>query len=191
MKDVVMIRLTLIEDQHDALITFYDTYHRLYVNKLLLMLCEGCLPLWPPTLAHFETTAPLTGARERKIVIRLSRDRYPIFWKFYKDLPYGARSVVIINLMNRYAQLAEADKRLMDSIYWRGSEIEQAVPMPPEPAITLAPGGDKAVSEPTGNSTPAETQQVGSLAGKVEGSQTVVEGPSFESDPLSGVTIDI
>lgn len=186
-----MIRLTLIENQHDALITFYDTYHRLYVNKLLLMLCEGCLPLYPPTLAHFETTAPVTGASERKIVIRLSRERYPTFWKFYKDLPYGARSVVIINLMNRYAQLAEADKRLMDNIYWRGSENEQAVPMPPEPAITMGPSGGNAVAEPTAISTPAETQPVGSVAGKGDGSQTVVEESKNETDPLSGVTIDI
>lgn len=39
-KDVVQIKAELYEHQHDALMTFYDTYPRLFVNKLLLRLCE-------------------------------------------------------------------------------------------------------------------------------------------------------
>jgi hypothetical protein len=138
MKDVVQIKAVLVENQHDALMSFYDSYPRLFVNKLLLKLCEGCLTEYPPSLAHFTTSQPAPDAKKRKVVIRLHKKLSPAFWDFYKELPHGARTVVLVNLMNHYAQLAEADMRLMDRVYWSsGPSLSSATLASTGPAITV------------------------------------------------------
>ena len=43
MKDTVQIKAGLVAGQHDALIDFYGRFNRLFVNKLLLKLCEGVI----------------------------------------------------------------------------------------------------------------------------------------------------
>lgn len=203
MKDVVQIKAELFEHQHDALMTFYDTYPRLFVNKLLLRLCEGCIPDYPPSLAQFTTSAPSPGAKKRKVVIRLSKSLSPAFWVFYKDLPYGARSVVIINLMNHYAQLAEADKRLMERVYWSGAAAASSVVLPnSEPAITSprASGEQAVVTKPAstselanfparGSGTEVEANAVAganSLGGNTSGSDL-----EEQDDPLSRVEVSL
>jgi hypothetical protein len=43
MKDKVQIKASVIAGHHDALIEFYGRFNRLFVNKLLLKLCEGVI----------------------------------------------------------------------------------------------------------------------------------------------------
>ena len=129
MKTTVQIKADLYEGQHDALIAFYNTYPRLIVSKLLLRLCEGCMPNFPPTLAQFESSPTPTDATARSVAIRLDKDEHPVFWRFYKDLPYGAKSIFIVNLMNHYAQLAEADRTLLESIFWSANANGSANPV--------------------------------------------------------------
>lgn len=126
MKDVIQIKTELVQFQHDALIAFYQTYPRLIVNKLLLRLCEGCLRMYPPTLADFIVTAPQPHAERRAVVIRISKAEFPEVWQFYVELPYGARAHVMLNIMNRHAQLAETDRTVLESAYWRRPEEQSS-----------------------------------------------------------------
>lgn len=136
MKDKVQIKANLFEGQHDALIDFYGRFNRLFVNKLLLKLCEGVIPDYEPSLALFQSSVPEGATVARKVAIRIEKDKHPLMWDFYKDLPYGSRTMVIVNLMNQYATLAEADPSIMENTYWsRRSDATQKVPS--EPAVQL------------------------------------------------------
>lgn len=55
MKDSVQIKGNLVAGEHDALIEFYMRFSRLFVNKLLLKLCEGVIPDYEPSLALFQS----------------------------------------------------------------------------------------------------------------------------------------
>ncbi|NVL48741.1 hypothetical protein F2S72_01870 [Pseudomonas syringae pv. actinidiae] len=118
MKETVQIKANLLEGQHDALIEFYGRFNRLFVNKLLLKLCEGVIPDYEPSLALFQSSVPEGAKVARKVAIRIEKDKHPLMWEFYKDLPYGSRTMVIVNLMNQYATLAEADPSIMENTYW-------------------------------------------------------------------------
>lgn len=118
MKDTVQIKASLIVGQHDALIEFYGRFNRLFVNKLLLKLCEGVINDYGPSLALFQSNVMGDVEVARKVAIRIEKDKHPLMWAFYKDLPYGSRTMVIINLMNHYATLAEADATIMEKTYW-------------------------------------------------------------------------
>ncbi|HBP1602297.1 TPA: hypothetical protein L5U90_003401 [Pseudomonas aeruginosa] len=124
MKDVVQIKAELFEGQHDALIAFYETYPRLFVNKLLLRLCEVLMPAYKPNLSFFTPHPEAPGAKSRKVAIRIERDQCPLFWEFYKELPYGSRKLVAINLMNHYVQMVEGDKQMLERVYWQGTMEE-------------------------------------------------------------------
>ncbi|MCV4077134.1 hypothetical protein OD785_23195, partial [Pseudomonas aeruginosa] len=76
MKDVVQIKAELFEGQHDALIAFYETYPRLFVNKLLLRLCEAFMPAYKPNLSFFRPHPAAPGAKSRKIAIRVRIPRH-------------------------------------------------------------------------------------------------------------------
>ena len=99
MKDTVQIKAGLVAGQHDALIDFYGRFNRLFVNKLLLKLCEGVIQDYEPSLALFQSSVPEGANVARKVAIRIEKDKHPRMWDFYKDLPYGSRTMVIINLM--------------------------------------------------------------------------------------------
>ena len=58
MKDTVQIKAGLVAGQHDALIDFYGRFNRLFVNKLLLKLCEGVIQDYEPSLALFQSSVP-------------------------------------------------------------------------------------------------------------------------------------
>lgn len=119
MKDTIQIKTELVQFQHDALLDFYKTYPRLIVNKLLLRLCEGCLPLYPPTLANFVFTEPMPSAERRSVVIRIQKAEFPSLWQFYTDLPHGARAYVMVNVFNSYVQHAETDRGVLEKAYWK------------------------------------------------------------------------
>lgn len=44
-----------------------------------------------------------------------------MFWQFYKELPYGSRVLVAINLMNHYVQMVEGDRQMLERVYWKGT----------------------------------------------------------------------
>lgn len=145
MKDVVQIKAELFEGQHDALIAFYETYPRLFVNKLLLRLCEAFMPAYKPNLSFFRPHPAAPGAKSRKIAIRVDKDLCPMFWQFYKELPYGSRVLVAINLMNHYVQMVEGDRQMLERVYWKGTledlpavatvQLAQREDVPVEPAL--------------------------------------------------------
>lgn len=124
MKDKLQIKTTLFEFQHDALMAFYETYPKMVANKVLLRLCEACLPIYPPTLAHFNCSEPKQDAKTRKVSIAFSKEESPLLWDFYNnELPHGARANVMTNILNAYAQYAEADKTILENAYWKKSIV--------------------------------------------------------------------
>lgn len=148
MKDVIQVKTLLVEHQHDALLQFYKDYPRLYVSTVLLRLGESCLPSFPPTLAQFVTTPAQQGAQTRAVVIRIKREEYPALWAFYNDLPYGARTNVLINVLNWYATMAEADKTLLEKAYWRRGDNASSSPAALQADVTAADSGKHPVIAP-------------------------------------------
>lgn len=169
MKDSVQIKAELFEGRHDALLGFYERYSRLFVNKLLLKLCEGIMPSYKPSLALFDQQPDGAQTKGRKVSILIEKDSSPLMYAFYRDLPYGSRTMVIVNLMNSYVQVAEADPKLMERLYWDSfvpaprlvdAEAAQAVLPAPETHTAQAPtatasGSGVAASEPQGSSAQA------------------------------------
>lgn len=150
MKTFVQIKAELFAGQHDSLIEFYDSYPRLFVNKLLLRLCEACMPLYPPKLAQFASNRNPSQVKPRVVAIRIDSNEHPIFWKFYKGLPYGAKQSFIVNLMNHYTLLAEADRNLLDNLYWSGDANTPPVVTPQptsEPVVTVGRARESTASE--------------------------------------------
>lgn len=146
MKDVIQVKTELVEHQHDALLQFYKDYPRLYVSTVLLRLGESCLPSYPPTLAQFVTTPAQQGAEKRAVVIRIKRDEYPGLWAFYNELPYGARTNVLINVLNWYATIAESDKTLLEKAYWRRGDSANTSPAAMQVEGTAVNGGKQDAS---------------------------------------------
>tara|TARA_R110002124_G_scaffold128157_23_gene288799 strand:- start:27382 stop:27912 length:531 start_codon:yes stop_codon:yes gene_type:complete len=141
MKDVTAIKTQTIEHQHDSLIHFYETYPKLVAHKVILKLGESLLGTRPPTLADFEANRPQPNAVVRNIVLRIDRKEFPKLWQLYQGLPYGSKKTVIVNILNTYAQMAEADKRIMESAFWGKSDDE---------LVEKAPASSESENEPTG-----------------------------------------
>ncbi|MBI6902648.1 hypothetical protein PSOLE_33250 [Pseudomonas oleovorans subsp. oleovorans] len=181
MKDVVQIKAELFEGQHDALIAFYETYPRLFVNKLLLRLCEAFMPTYKPNLSFFRPHPATPGAKSRKIAIRVDKDLCPMFWQFYKELPYGSRVLVAINLMNHYVQMVEGDRQMLEQVYWKGTMEDlpavasvQEAQREAQPLEPLAEGNLQAV--PPDNSSSDDDAAL---------------APSPTIDPLSAVHVGL
>lgn len=193
MKDIIQIKTELVEFQHDALIAFYNTYPRLIVNKLLLRLCEGCLRLFPPTLADFIVTPAMPNAERRAVVIRIHKREFPELWQFYTELPYGARAHVMLNIMNRHAQHAETDRSVLETAYWKRQPVEEEAaksqvvdaPLPNSPALasgTVVP----LHTEQSPNARPQAT-----VATMPETAAEPAAPPPPPVDPLTALKIDL
>lgn len=188
MKDTVQIKASLVAGQHDALIDFYGRFNRLFVNKLLLKLCEGVIPDYEPSLALFQSNVLEDALVSRKVAIRIEKDKHPLMWAFYKDLPYGSRTMVIVNLMNHYATLAEADPSIMEKTYWsRRPDASQKGSI--EPAVQLVEPAKSEHKVPTGGvsagssaSEVNERQEKGAAHAPLDSADTGVV-----VDPLAGV----
>ncbi|KQW19824.1 MULTISPECIES: hypothetical protein [Pseudomonas] len=188
MKDSVQIKAELFEGRHDALLGFYERYSRLFVNKLLLKLCEGIMPSYKPSLALFDQQPDGGNAKGRKVSILIDKESSPLMFAFYCGLPYGSRTMVIVNLMNSYVQVAEADPKLMERLYW-----DSFVPAPRVVDTETAPAFPSA-SEPHDPETPALPR---SGSGEAVGGQPMSpvgakahenkdqDTPVPQSDPLS------
>ncbi len=188
MKDSVQIKANLVAGEHDALIEFYGRFNRLFVNKLLLKLCEGVIPDYEPSLALFQSNVSENAEVARKVAIRIEKDKHPLMWAFYKDLPYGSRTMVIINLMNHYATLADADPRLMEKTYW-SRRPEPTHKDTSEPAVHVVDASklDQRVSsggESAGRVTSGADDFIGK--GRVDVPATVTEAqPGGVVDPVT------
>lgn len=139
MRETVQIKALLIEGRHDALIAFNDRYSKLFVNKLLLRLCEGIIPTCKPSLALFDEQAQSGEKHGRVVAIKIHKATSPLMFAFYESLPYGSRMAVMVNLMNSYVQLAEADPKLMEQLFWGGSEVNpDPAPAQTEPLLKVS-----------------------------------------------------
>lgn len=189
MKESVQIKAALVVGQHDALIEFYGRYNRLFVNKLLLKLCEGLIADYEPNLALFHSNDSAGAAVARKVAIRIEKDKHPKMWEFYKDLPYGSRTMVIVNLLTHYATLAEADPAIMENTYWsRRPDATHQVSA--EPAVHLV-GKTSAESKEVAGVQHVPVQDAGaSRSQDGEASAAFAAGrnaePAVVEDPLSG-----
>ncbi|HBO2935022.1 TPA: hypothetical protein L4R50_000016 [Pseudomonas aeruginosa] len=181
MKDVVQIKAELFEGQHDALIAFYETYPRLFVNKLLLRLCEVLMPAYKPNLSFFTPHPEASGAKSRKVAIRIERDQCPLFWEFYKELPYGSRKLVAINLMNHYVQMVEGDKQMLERVYWQGTMEEL-------PAVVPIQEAQREV-QPLEPSAEGNLQAVPSENSSSDEDAALTSSPTI--DPLSAVHVGL
>jgi hypothetical protein len=182
MKAVVQIKAELFEGQHDALIAFYETYPRLFVNKLLLRLCEVLMPAYKPNLSFFTPHPEAPGATPRKVAIRIDKDQCPLFWEFYKQLPYGSRKLVAINLMNHYVQMVEGDKQMLERVYWKGTMEEL-------PAVASVKEAQREIQQP-------EPSAEGSLQAVAPDSNVSTDDdatltPAPTIDPLSAVHVGL
>lgn len=174
MKESVQIKAVLFEGCHDALLGFYERYNRLFVNKLLLKLCEGIMPDYKPTLALFDQNSDVGKVKGRKVSILIEKKSSPLMYAFYCGLPYGSRTMVIVNLMNSYVQLAEADAKLMERLYWEDS-LPTASPIAQE------------INGPT-LATPSLAPASPGLAGESDKSDT--EGPDHSSKSVRDSTMN-
>lgn len=182
MKDVVQIKAELFEGQHDALIAFYETYPRLFVNKLLLRLCEAFMPTYKPNLSFFRPHPATPGAKSRKIAIRVDKDLCPMFWQFYKELPYGSRVLVAINLMNHYVQMVEGDRQMLEQVYWKGTLDDLPAVASVQAAQIEAESGEPATDGGERDLKPDNT--------KAMGNESIV-APHPPVDPLSAVQVGL
>jgi len=187
MKDTVQIKAGLVAGQHDALIDFYGRFNRLFVNKLLLKLCEGVIQDYEPSLALFQSSVPEGANVARKVAIRIEKDKHPRMWDFYKDLPYGSLTMVIINLMNHYATLAEADPTIMEKTYWsRRPDPTLVVAQEPAAVLVERPSPERqapvtmAPAAQVGVGSESETPGSASIPVPADAEPEVIE------DPLAG-----
>nr|WP_192963368.1 hypothetical protein [Pseudomonas fluorescens]CEK42178.1 hypothetical protein PQBR57_0225 [Pseudomonas fluorescens SBW25] len=188
MKDTVQIKASLIVGQHDALIEFYGRFNRLFVNKLLLKLCEGVIKDYEPSLALFQSNVMGDVEVARKVAIRIEKDKHPLMWAFYKDLPYGSRTMVIINLMNHYATLAEADATIMEKTYWTqrpdGESKAKDVADPQVSSVQQATKPDEKHAQIGQAEIPGQTDKPRSAAPAP--SQPEILDTDEQQDPLAG-----
>lgn len=186
MKESVQIKATLVAGQHDALIEFYGRYSRLFVNKLLLKLCEGVIADYEPTLALFHSNDPVGAVVARKVAIRIEKDKHPKMWAFYKDLPYGSRTMVIVNLLTHYVTLAEADPAIMENTYW-SRPPDATLQASAEPAVHLV-GKTNAESKEVAGAQHVPVQAGARQDGEASAASAVGSNaePAVVEDPLSG-----
>lgn len=114
----LQVRGDLIEYQHDALISFHSRYSRKFVSKLLMRLAENMITEYPPNLANFLIDDPMPGAAKQKVTIRIRQDEHPAMWEFYRSLPHGGKSAILMNVLNAFVQAAEVDRSVMEKAFW-------------------------------------------------------------------------
>lgn len=184
MTEAVRVKAQLITNRHDALIDFYGQWPRMIANKLLMQLSEVCLREYPPKLANLSGPDHhlLTG-EERGVSFRFTKESAPLTWAFYHQLPHGARQLVLTNALNGYAQLAEADRSLLEKAWSKMAN-------PPE---WLAPDTTVASQSSEGSiwqEQPTPELQAGSEADAIQEVTAAAEPPQ-PFDPLDGFEVGL
>ena len=102
----------LVEARHTALIEMANSLSGKLRNHFILKIAEACLEKYPIKMSDYVSSRDDVGKGTLKITIR--EDLYPRMYSRYKDLPHGIRSTVIMNLLNRYAELMAGAPDIVD-----------------------------------------------------------------------------
>ncbi len=106
----------LVESRHAALIEMTNTLSGKLRNHFILKIAEACLDKYPLRMSDYASTREEVG-KGTPVKITIREDLYPRMYTRYKDLPHGIRSVVLMNLLNRYAELmAGAPEMVEDAV---------------------------------------------------------------------------
>jgi hypothetical protein len=103
-----IVRGGLTPGHHAALIDLLGHQSRRISSHLILNIGEACIERWPLTVADYNQPQGDTGAKI-PVKFTLRNDMYPRLYHRYKSLAPGIRTTVILNLLNRYADLARVD----------------------------------------------------------------------------------
>lgn len=180
----VQVKAELVENEHEALNDFYNIYPKLFANKVLLALAERCLDEYPPTLANFETKQGEKARVVRSVVLRIDPEMFPKLWAFYKDLPFGSKTMVLVNVLNGYAQLAEADRSILEDAFWGSGNRPK--PSPVESNVTaLVKRQDQTKDAVLPDDRPVETKPAEAPPDKE------TEDVMGESDPLLDFVVQL
>jgi len=120
------------------------------------------------------------------VAIRLSKESHPVFYEFYKNLPYGSRRIVMVNLMNHYAQLAEADRSLLEKVCWSGGGKDDEHALQSSNA-SLAKEGQGIKVEPVPERVPVREPSVAASTASPEPAVSEME----EADPLATMEVGL
>lgn len=186
MRETVHIKALLIEGRHDALIAFHKRYNKLFFSKLLLRLGEGIIQTYKPSLALFDEQAQSGNKDGRVVSIRIHKAKSPRMFAFYESLPHGARMAVMVNLMNNYVQLAEADPKMMEQLFWGDDDQKpEAAPVQKEAPVKMTQE-QLPTKSGEGSATTVDTVLNADAAGKNPNEVKRVE-QQLVVDPLIGL----
>jgi hypothetical protein len=181
----IQIKTELVEGEHDALLDFYKLYPKVFANKLLVRLCEGFMPIYKPNLSFFLPTPRAKDAKVRKITIKLDQVACPKFFEFYANLPHGSKGIVLVKLINHYAQLVEGDRTLLEKMYWSGGPLDSSLSAATSPELPQGLDSGGAVKVIANVTPPPETE-----ANKLEAAAEVIDHVD-RHDPLESFTVGL
>lgn len=103
-----IVRGFLTPGPHAALIEMRGQQSHRIANHLILNIGEACVERWPLTMADYNQPQGATGpVIPVKFTVRA--DMYPRLYQRYKSLAPGIRTLVFLNMLNRYAENARID----------------------------------------------------------------------------------
>ncbi|WGK63508.1 hypothetical protein QAO71_17215 (plasmid) [Halopseudomonas sp. SMJS2] len=94
----------LFESRHAALIEMTNSLSGKLRNHFILKIAEACLEKYPIRMSDYSSSRDEVG-KGTPLKITIREDLYPRMFSRYKDLPHGIRSTVMMNLLNRHAEL--------------------------------------------------------------------------------------
>lgn len=103
----------LVESRHTALAEMANSLSGKLRNHFILKIAEACLEAYPITMTDYLSSRDEVG-KGTPLKITIREDLYPRMYSRYKDLPHGIRSTVIMNLLNRYAELMAGAPEIVD-----------------------------------------------------------------------------
>lgn len=103
----------LVESRHAALVEMTNSLSGKLRNHFILKIAEACLEKYPIRMSDYSSARDEVG-KGTPLKITIREDLYPRMYSRYKDLPHGIRSTVIMNLLNRYAELMAGAPEIVD-----------------------------------------------------------------------------
>lgn len=103
----------LVESRHAALVEMTNSLSGKLRNHFILKIAEACLEKYPIRMSDYSSARDEVG-KGIPLKITIREDLYPRMYSRYKDLPHGIRSTVIMNLLNRYAELMAGAPEIVD-----------------------------------------------------------------------------
>ena len=149
-----IVRGGLTPGPHDALIEMRGQQSHRIANHLILNIGEACVERLPLTVADYNQPQ---GIAEPKVPVKFTirNDMYPRLYQRYKSLAPGIRTIVFLNMLNRYAELARVDPEVISAAL-RDLAQGQTVAHVAE----SAPSNDAQHAEPVSTNATAPTLEV-------------------------------